>query len=95
MSVLSESEVEGILLDRRQDGARSSTSFDLDLVAKIGKHIQARRVLCGLSQQQLGSRLGIRADDVNAYEQGARRMSCSLLMETAKQLKATPRFFFQ
>jgi hypothetical protein len=33
--------------------------------------------------------------DVSAYEQGEKRMSCKLLLETAKQLKATPRFFFQ
>jgi hypothetical protein len=32
---------------------------------------------------------------VLAYEQGEKRMSCKLLLETAKQLNATPRFFFQ
>ena len=54
-----------------------------------------RRSLCGLSKLQLGARLGIDTADVSAYEQGEKRMSCKLLLETTKQLNATPRFFFQ
>ena len=54
-----------------------------------------RRTLCGLSKLQLGARLGIASVDVEAYEHGEKRMGCKLLLETAKQLKATPRFFFQ
>jgi ribosome-binding protein aMBF1 (putative translation factor) len=94
MSVLPQSGTEELLADEASGEARSSAKFDLDLAAKIGKHIRVRRILCGLSQQQLGARLGISSADVRAYEQGAERMSCKLLLETAKQLKATPRFFF-
>jgi transcriptional regulator with XRE-family HTH domain len=54
-----------------------------------------RRSHCGLSKLQLGARLGIDTAEVSAYEQGEKRMSCKLLLETAKQLNATPRFFFQ
>ena len=54
-----------------------------------------RRNLCGLSELQLGARLGIDSADVVAYEQGEKRMSCGLLLEAAKQLKAAPRFFFR
>jgi hypothetical protein len=43
----------------------------------------------------LGARLGIDPADQEAYEQGKKQMSCQLLLETAKQLKATPRFFSQ
>lgn len=95
MSTLFESTAEEIPTDELRDAASSPAMFELDLAAKIGKHIQARRILCGLSAQQLGARLGIRTADVNAYEQGARRISCKLLLDTAKQLEATPRFFFQ
>jgi transcriptional regulator with XRE-family HTH domain len=65
------------------------------LAAKIGKCIAVRRNFCGLSKQRLGARLGIDSMEVEAYEQGEKRMSCRLLLETAKHLKATPRFFFQ
>ncbi len=54
-----------------------------------------RRTLCGLSKQQLGARLGIDAAEVDAYEQGEKRISAKLLLETAKHLKARPTLFFQ
>jgi ribosome-binding protein aMBF1 (putative translation factor) len=95
MSILFKSETEQILLDAPPSAERSSAPFDLDIAVRIGKHIEARRVLCGLSEQQLAARLGIHAADVNAYERGARRITCKLLLEAVKQLNATPRFFFQ
>jgi ribosome-binding protein aMBF1 (putative translation factor) len=78
-----------------RNAATSSPAFDLDLAAKIGKRIAVRRRLCGLSQQQLGARLGVDPREVEAYERGEKRLSCKLLFETARQLNATPRFFFQ
>jgi transcriptional regulator with XRE-family HTH domain len=52
------------------------------LAVKIGKSIAVRRNFCGLSKQQLAARLGIDPGEVEAYEQGKKRMSCSLLLET-------------
>lgn len=95
MSVSSRSKNIEIVTQEFQDAARSSPAFDRDLAATIGKCIAMRRTLCGLSKQQLGARLGIASVDVEAYEHGEKRMGCKLLLETAKQLKATPRFFFQ
>jgi hypothetical protein len=85
----------GFFPQELQDAATSSLAFDRDLAVKIGKCIAVRRNFCGLSKQQLGARLGINPVEVEAYEQGEKRMSCRLLLETAKQLKAKPRFFFQ
>ena len=83
-----------ILTEDLRDAAGSLPPFDQDATADIGRRIRVRRTFCGLSQQQLGARLGIDFVDVDAYEQGAKRISCKLLLETAKQLKASPRFFF-
>jgi ribosome-binding protein aMBF1 (putative translation factor) len=91
----SRSENKQILTQESQDAARSAPVFDRDLAAKIGKCIAVRRTLCGLSKQQLAARLGIDSAEVGAYERGEKRMGCRLLLEAAKQLKATPRFFFQ
>ena len=91
----SRSQNAGFFTQELQDASTSSPAFDRDLAVKIGKCIAVRRNFCGLSKQQLGARLGIDLAEVEAYEQGEKRMSCSLLLETAKQLKATPRFFFQ
>jgi transcriptional regulator with XRE-family HTH domain len=89
-----QSETRKGLTQELRDVATSSPTFDRDLAVKIGKCITVRRNFCGLSKQQLGARLGIESMEVEAYEQGEKRMSCRLLLETAKQLKATPRFFF-
>jgi hypothetical protein len=85
----------GFFTQELQDAATSSLAFDRNLAVNIGKCIAVRRNFCGLSKQQLGARLGIHPVEVEAYEHGEKRMSCRLLLETAKQLKATPRFFFQ
>ncbi len=95
MSASSRSETQEALKQELRNAATSSLAFDRDLAAKIGTRVAMRRSLCGLSRLQLGARLGIDAADVSAYEQGEKRMSCKLVLETAKQLNATPRFFFQ
>jgi ribosome-binding protein aMBF1 (putative translation factor) len=95
MSASSRSETHEALTQELRNAATSSPAVDRDLAAKIGTRVAMRRSLCGLSKLQLGVRLGIDAADVLAYEQGEKRMSCKLLLETAKQLNATPRFFFQ
>jgi ribosome-binding protein aMBF1 (putative translation factor) len=77
------------------DVATSSPAFKRELAARIGSRVAMRRSLCGLSKLQLAARLGIDIADVSSYELGEKRISCKLLLEAAKQLKATPRFFFQ
>jgi hypothetical protein len=91
----SRSEDVGFFTQELQTAATSPRAFDRDLAVEIGKRIAVRRGFCGLSKQQLGARLGIDLVELEAYEQGGKRMRCRLLLETAKQLKATPRFFFQ
>jgi transcriptional regulator with XRE-family HTH domain len=94
MSNSPRSELHGKLA-RELETAASSSPFDGDLAVKIGTRVAARRSLCPLSKMQLAARLGISAADMLAYEQGEKRISYALLLEIAKPLKATPRFFFQ
>jgi ribosome-binding protein aMBF1 (putative translation factor) len=88
-------------LNRRRFAEKSSPgqnrlrSFDRSVAASVGRCIELRRTLCGLSQQQLAARLGIDAADVADYEQGDKRISVKLLRETAKHLNANPTLFFQ
>jgi ribosome-binding protein aMBF1 (putative translation factor) len=83
------------LFQKSASGSKLSRPFDRTAAASVGRCITLRRTLCGLSQQQLGARLGIDSADVEAYEQGVKRMNCELLLETARKLNAKPRFFFQ
>ena len=89
------SESAEVLTQKLRNAVTSSPVFDRDLAAKVGKRIAVRRTLCGLSKQKLGARLGVDPMEVEAYEKGEKRLGCRLLLETAKHLKATPRFFFQ
>ena len=95
MSASSRSKTQEALTQELRNAVTSSPAFDRDFAAKIGTRVALRRSLCGLSKLQLAARLGIDTADVSTYEQGEKRMSCKLLLETAKQLNATPRFFFQ
>jgi len=95
MPMSSRSEYQRPLVDELENGATSSPLFDQDVASKIGKRISVRRSLCGLSQEQLGARLGIDSSDVDAYERGAKRINCKILLETTRQLRAELRFFFQ
>ena len=95
MSASSRSETQEALTQELRNAATSSLALDRDLATKVGTCVAMRRSLCGLSRLQLAARLGIDTADVSAYEQGEKHMSCKLLLETAKQLDATPRFFFR
>ena len=95
MSASSRSKTQEALTQELRNAATSSPAFDRDLAAKIGTRVAMRRSLCQLSKLQLGARLGIDTADVSAYERGEKRMSCKLLLETAKQLNATPRLFLR
>jgi ribosome-binding protein aMBF1 (putative translation factor) len=81
--------------DKPQSIQKEPRSFDKAVSSSVGRCIMLRRTLCGLSQQQLGIRLGIDAAEVDAYEQGAQRISVKLLLDTAKHLRAHPTLFFQ
>jgi ribosome-binding protein aMBF1 (putative translation factor) len=95
MSASFRSESQEILTRELPNAATSPAAFDRGLAARIGTRVAMRRSLCGLSKPQLAARLGIDSVDVEAYEQGEKRMSSKLLLEAAKQLKVAPRFFFQ
>jgi ribosome-binding protein aMBF1 (putative translation factor) len=95
MSASPRPETQETLTQELRKVASPLPAFDRDLAARVGTRVAMRRSLCGLSKLQLAARLGIDTADVSAYEQGEKRISCKLLLEIAKQLKATPRFFFQ
>jgi ribosome-binding protein aMBF1 (putative translation factor) len=81
--------------EKSQPGQNQPRAFDRSVAASVGRCIELRRTLCGLSKERLAVRLGIDAADVDAYEQGEKRISVKLLLETAKELRAHPTIFFQ
>jgi len=60
----------------------------------VGKRIRQRRWLIGMTQQQLGDRVGIKFQQIQKYETGANRVSASRLWEIAEVLGVEVTFFF-
>ena len=81
--------------EKSQPDPNQSRAFDRSVAASVGRCIELRRTLCGLSKERLATRLGIDATEIDAYEQGEKRISVKLLLETAKHLRAHPTLFFQ
>ena len=60
----------------------------------IGAQIKRRRLMLGLSQQELADQLGLTFQQVQKYEQGHNRVSASRLWDFAKILRVPVTFFF-
>lgn len=60
----------------------------------VGSRIRTRREELGLSQWQLGEALGITFQQLQKYEWGTNRVSCSRLVEIGKALGCGVTYFF-
>ena len=60
----------------------------------VGKRIRLRRLQLSLSQTDLGQKLGVEFQQVQKYEKGTNRVSCSRLYEISKILDVPVTFFF-
>lgn len=64
------------------------------LDGRIGGIIRARRIARGLSQTDLGRRLGVTFQQVQKYEKGTNRIGAGRLARIAQVLGVTPAFFY-
>ena len=69
---------------------KSVTSID----AVVGRRIRAQRMVLGLSQTELGKKLGVTFQQVQKYENGTNRVSASRLHQIAHVLAVPTTFFF-
>jgi transcriptional regulator with XRE-family HTH domain len=60
----------------------------------VGKRVRARRTELGMSQTQLAEILKITFQQVQKYERGVNRVTCSRLSEIANALNVPITFFF-
>jgi len=61
----------------------------------IGKRLREARLACGLSQDQLGKRLGVSFQQVQKYEKGTNRIGGSRLWDICRILDMPVSFFFE
>lgn len=60
----------------------------------VGARLRMRRVLQGMSQENLGEKLDLTFQQVQKYEKGANRVSASRLYQIGEILKVPVDFFF-
>ncbi|WP_299441058.1 helix-turn-helix transcriptional regulator [uncultured Rhodospira sp.] len=76
------------LLPPRQTGRAG------DVDKYVGQRIRERRVMLGLSQQQMADMIGVTYQQAHKYERGINRISAGRLFEIAQVLNVPIGFFF-
>jgi transcriptional regulator with XRE-family HTH domain len=89
--------------DRRSSGvvsyagaapSRRSTSRTQDIDRYVGARIRERRIMLGLTQQQLADLIGVTYQQAHKYERGINRVSAGRLFEVAQVLSVPVNYFF-
>lgn len=74
-------------------GKQSHRANDAD--RHVGTRIRERRVMMGLSQQQLARMIGVTYQQAHKYERGLNRISAGRLFEIAQVLGVPVSYFFE
>ena len=61
----------------------------------VGGRIRERRIMLGLSQQQMAHMIGVTYQQTHKYERGINRISAGRLFEIARALKVPVSYFFE
>ncbi|MEM0990752.1 MAG: helix-turn-helix domain-containing protein [Pseudomonadota bacterium] len=61
----------------------------------VGQRVRQRRWMIGMTQQQLGNKVGIKFQQIQKYETGTNRISASRLWDIASALDVPVSFFFK
>ena len=78
---------------RRRPTVQESGPHAIDL--RVGGRIRLARILAGKTQQWLGEKVRLTFQQIQKYERGANRVSCSMLHEFAVALEKPPAWFFE
>jgi transcriptional regulator with XRE-family HTH domain len=78
-------------------GSRSAqrpTGRTQDIDRHVGARIRERRIMLGLTQQQLADLIGVTYQQAHKYERGINRVSAGRLFEIAQVLSVPVSYFF-
>ena len=76
-----------------EDLSRAAKGTDADRY--VGSRIRERRVMLGLSQQQMANLIGVTYQQAHKYERGINRISAGRLFEIARVLRVSVGYFFE
>jgi len=66
-----------------------------DVDRYVGARIRERRILLGLTQQQLAELIGVTYQQAHKYEKGINRVAAGRLYEVARVLGVEPGYFYE
>lgn len=75
--------------------ANPVTSRATDTDRHVGTRIRERRIMLGLSQQQMADMIGVTYQQAHKYERGINRISAGRLYEIAQVLRVPVEYFFE
>ena len=81
-------------LPYRTAAARRSTTRTQDIDRHVGARVRERRIMLGLTQQQLADLIGVTYQQAHKYERGINRVSAGRLYEIAQVLSVPVSYFF-
>lgn len=61
----------------------------------VGRRLRFRRMMIGMSQERLGTELGLTFQQIQKYEKGTNRVGASRLYDIARVLGVDVQFFFE
>ena len=73
---------------------RRSTSRTQDVDRHVGARVRERRIMLGLTQQQLADLIGVTYQQAHKYERAINRVSAGRLFEIAHVLSVPVSYFF-
>jgi transcriptional regulator with XRE-family HTH domain len=80
---------------RERDGEERQSHRASAADHHVGSRIRERRVMMGLSQQQLAKMIGVTYQQAHKYERGLNRISAGRLFEIAQVLNVPVSWFFE
>jgi transcriptional regulator with XRE-family HTH domain len=78
----------------RAAASRRSTSRTQDIDRHVGARVRERRIMLGLTQQQLADLIGVTYQQAHKYERGINRVSAGRLYEISQVLSVPVSYFF-
>lgn len=79
--------------DSPQESKVANRATDTD--RHVGSRIRERRIMLGLSQQQMADMIGVTYQQAHKYERGINRISAGRLYEIAQVLKVPVGYFYE
>lgn len=79
--------------ETREEGVVTNRATATD--RHVGQRIRERRIMLGLSQQQMADMIGVTYQQTHKYERGINRISAGRLYEIARVLRVQVSHFFE